>query len=335
MLEYCCVCCINVTPNVATQIGLIVLLCGNYDQRKDGVGWEWRWGDGGWRPVFIRKNLSGLCSSSWHRASKNPWNFPRDQRVFVIHELLDHLWVYANKMTQDEPLDSLRLGTDWTCDISLTSQPPGRGWGREIEFSPVASDLIKLAYVMTSFPGGSMVKNPPASTEDAGSIPGLGRSPRGGNGNPFHYSCLGNAMDRGAWRATVHGFVKESGHDLATKQQSNKCNDTPVKTETLSSEERPGCWAHLCTRRLVSPDSRGRGLKALCLGTSQTPPYVFLFIWLLIYNKTAIISIMLSRVLWVILVKRWTEGITGTLDFIASWSEEQVAWGLPQVWLLS
>ena len=51
---------------------------------------------------------------------------------------------------------------------------------------------------------------------------------------------LGNAMDRGAWWVTVHGFVKESGHDLATKQQSNKCNDTPMKTETLSSEERPG-----------------------------------------------------------------------------------------------
>ena len=67
----------------------------------------------------------------------------------------------------------------------------------EIEFSLMASDLIKLAYVITSFPGDSVVKNPPANMEDAGSTPGLGRSPRGGNGN--HYSCLGNAMDRGAW----------------------------------------------------------------------------------------------------------------------------------------
>jgi len=90
----------------------------------------------------------------------------------------------------------------------------------------VASDLIKLAYVMTSFPGDSVVKNPPANTEDAGSIPGLGRSPRGGNGN--HYSCLGNAMDRGAWRVQSMG-LQTSGHDLATKQQSNKCNDTPSK----------------------------------------------------------------------------------------------------------
>ena len=46
-----------------------------------------------------------------------------------------------------------------------------------------------------------MVKNPPASAgdvRDAGSIPGLGRFPRGGHGNPFQYSCLGNPMDRGA-----------------------------------------------------------------------------------------------------------------------------------------
>ena len=62
-----------------------------------------------------------------------------------------------------------------------------------------------------SFPGGTEVKNPPANagdTKDVGSIPGLGRSLGGGNGNPFLYSCLKNAMDRGAWWATVHGVTK-------------------------------------------------------------------------------------------------------------------------------
>ena len=44
--------------------------------------------------------------------------------------------------------------------------------------------------------------------EDVGSIPGLGRSPGGGNDNPFQYSCLENPTDRGAWRAIVHGFTK-------------------------------------------------------------------------------------------------------------------------------
>ena len=53
------------------------------------------------------------------------------------------------------------------------------------------------------FPGGSVVKNPPANAGHVGSIPGSRRWPRVGNGNPLQYSCLGNPMDRGTWRATV------------------------------------------------------------------------------------------------------------------------------------
>ena len=55
-----------------------------------------------------------------------------------------------------------------------------------------------------------MVKNLPASAGDAGSIPGSGRPPGGGNGNPLQYSCLGNPMGRGAWQATDHGVTKGS-----------------------------------------------------------------------------------------------------------------------------
>ena len=57
-----------------------------------------------------------------------------------------------------------------------------------------------------------MVKNLPANAGDSGDsglIPGSGRSPGGGNGNLLQYSCLGNPMDRGAWRATVHRGCKE------------------------------------------------------------------------------------------------------------------------------
>ena len=57
-------------------------------------------------------------------------------------------------------------------------------------------------------PGGSMVKNPPADIGHLGSIPGLGRSPGGGNGNLLQYSCLENPVDRGDWRAIVHGTAK-------------------------------------------------------------------------------------------------------------------------------
>ena len=53
-----------------------------------------------------------------------------------------------------------------------------------------------------------MVKNLPAMWETMGSIPGLGRSPGEGNGNPLQYSCLENSMDSGAWGAIVHGVTK-------------------------------------------------------------------------------------------------------------------------------
>ena len=53
------------------------------------------------------------------------------------------------------------------------------------------------------FPLGSVVKNPPANAGNAALIPGSGRSPGVGNGNPLQYSCLGNPMDRGTWRAIV------------------------------------------------------------------------------------------------------------------------------------
>ena len=53
-----------------------------------------------------------------------------------------------------------------------------------------------------------MVKRLPIMWVDPGSIPGLGRSPAEGNGNPLLYSCLENSMDGGAWQATVHGVTK-------------------------------------------------------------------------------------------------------------------------------
>ena len=56
------------------------------------------------------------------------------------------------------------------------------------------------------FPGGSVVKHPPANAGDMSSIPKFRRSPEEGNGNPLHYSCLENSVGRGSWRATVHGI---------------------------------------------------------------------------------------------------------------------------------
>ena len=63
-------------------------------------------------------------------------------------------------------------------------------------------------YLLWGFPGGSEVKSSACNVGDLSSIPGSGRSPGEGNGNPLQYSCLENPMDGGAWWATVHGIAK-------------------------------------------------------------------------------------------------------------------------------
>ena len=94
------------------------------------------------------------------------------------------------------------------------------------------------------FPGGSVVKNLPATagnTGDTGSIHGSGRSPGGGNGDPLQDSCLGNPMDRGAWWATVHGVAKTctqwSTHAVCNGQQW----DTPTDSARWLKENK-GQW---------------------------------------------------------------------------------------------
>ena len=76
-------------------------------------------------------------------------------------------------------------------------------------------------------PWCSATKNPPANAGDTASIPGSGRSPREGNGNPLQYSCLGNPMDRGAWRAAVHGVIK-SRTQLSKQQQQLEVVKTTI-----------------------------------------------------------------------------------------------------------
>ena len=82
---------------------------------------------------------------------------------------------------------------------------PGNKWQILYCIKPVLLTLIQHM----GFPSGSAVKNAAANTGDTSLIPGSGRSPREGNGNPLQYSCLGNPMDRRAWWATVHGVAKD------------------------------------------------------------------------------------------------------------------------------
>ena len=77
-----------------------------------------------------------------------------------------------------------------------------------------------MLFFSGSFPGGSVVKNPPENAGDMGSIPGSRRSPGEGNGKSLQYACLGNPMDRRTWWATYSPYgCKSVSPDLVTKQQ--------------------------------------------------------------------------------------------------------------------
>ena len=91
----------------------------------------------------------------------------------------------------------------------MLSECPKEG---QIRFVQVRKETAKLKRrlvfcISLCFPGGSEVKASACNARDLGSIPGLGRSPGEGAGNPFQCSCLENLMDRGAWWATVHGVA--------------------------------------------------------------------------------------------------------------------------------
>ena len=86
-----------------------------------------------------------------------------------------------------------------------TSKSAAEGCSNFNQKPSILNSILFIFY--KGFPGGEVVKNPHANAGDPGSIPGLGRSPGVGNGNPLWYSCLENPRDRGAWWATVHGVT--------------------------------------------------------------------------------------------------------------------------------
>ena len=83
------------------------------------------------------------------------------------------------------------------------------------------------------FSGGSEGKESACNAAGLESVPGLGRSPGEGNGNPFQYSCLGNPKDRGAWWATVHGVGKNwtqlsDSHNSSLRLEMDRRFNSPV-----------------------------------------------------------------------------------------------------------
>ena len=93
--------------------------------------------------------------------------------------------------------------------------------GCPLEVILITNMQLFLSTCNLTFPGAPVVKNLPANAENVGLIPGLGRSPREGNGNPLQYSCLGNLVDREAWWALGYSpwGCKRVRYNLVTKQQ--------------------------------------------------------------------------------------------------------------------
>ena len=104
--------------------------------------------------------------------------------------------------------------------------------------------------VCVGFPGSSAVKNLPA-TGDLGSVPGSGRSPGGGHGNPLQYSCLENPVDRGAWQDQSIGSQRV-GHDWSNLAHTHAYACVPTWWEELTHCQRPWCW-----KRLMAKGERG------------------------------------------------------------------------------
>ena len=126
----------------------------------------------------------------------------------------------------------------------------------------------ELVYVLGTSPAAQLVKNPRANAEDTrrGFAPGVGRSPGGGNGNPLQYSCLENPMDRGAWRATVHGVIKSQTWLNMHAQKFCACLPLSLPPHTSVSLSISGCvstWIPFFLCVYLSTSLYSRQLSAL------------------------------------------------------------------------
>ena len=133
----------------------------------------------------------------------------------------------AKKRGKEKEKDTAREGSKGTC-LSWGWPALWLVWKRRwwIKWSRAHVTSFGKLQVL---PSGARGKEPDCQCRrlrDVGSVPGLGRSPGGGHGNPLQYSCLENPMDRGAWRATVHGVTKSRTwlSDLASVNQMLKVN---------------------------------------------------------------------------------------------------------------
>ena len=151
----------------------------------------------------------------------------------------------AEELENSEKQNKLKRPTPALQRKELTS------WYSPLKTFLSAHMLIRIDTCILGFPGDTVVKTLPASAgeaRDLGSIPGLGRPPGEGNGNPLQCSCLGKPMDREAWRATVHGVAESETterahtHIFQCWQQSNKADKiipiVQIKEEEMENARR-------------------------------------------------------------------------------------------------
>jgi len=146
----------------------------------------------------IRDLTSSSVMNGWmvHQLQQKPTPGMNHAYAFCIQENTreDFYTQYVYVISIPHSLSFALRGVKRTDLLHVTSEPLWHGI------------LLMVSILVNSSPDA--VKTPPANAGDAGSIPGWGRFPVGGNGNPLQYSCLENPMDRGAWRTRVHGVMK-------------------------------------------------------------------------------------------------------------------------------
>ena len=149
-----------------------------------------------------QKTVAGAVSSTWgsqQRASLGGWSWAEPRWPESSSETQGQ----GSRETVTDPENT--RGGEGRAAVNLE---PGMHF-LIFSFNPHSNTAkVPIWLEFLFFPGGTVVKSPPAKGRDMDLIPGLGRSPGKGNGNPLQYSCLENPMDRGAWRPTVHGITE-------------------------------------------------------------------------------------------------------------------------------
>ena len=177
------------------------------------------------QPVNPKGNQSWTFIGRTHAEAEAPILWPPDamNRLISGNPEAGKDWRQEKKATTEDEM----VGWHHRRDRHEFEQAPGVGdgqgsltccspWGHKESdmtewqiWAELKSRRASMCPALKGFPGGSDGKESACSAEDAGSIPGLGRSPGEGNGSPLQHSCLENSMDKGAWRDMVHG-VEES-----------------------------------------------------------------------------------------------------------------------------